>query len=672
MKRIFWSLILLLTIFSAYSQTSYVYHDEKDTIALPETVIYGSLRATNNTPFSFTNVTKQSLTIMPGAEAAYALSSTPSITFYSDNGSTLGYVYYRLRGIDQTRLNVTLNGVPLNEPEDQGSYFNNFPNFLSGIDDVQIIRGAGLSKVGTSTFGGSLNFESRHDYNKNSRVEASVSYGSNNTKMLSAIVNANTFFIGVNKFSTDGYKHNSDNDSWSTNYGADFKLFKQKAKLFGIIGKQENGMAWTGETLDQIYLDKRTNTNKLGERDNFLNTHNQLSFEHNIHNGKITYSLFHQYQDGWYDTDISLFDPSLSEGELMSRIQLKFNWVGAIYNQSLTLDKLKLSFGLNYNVQNRNHTGLSNYQKGGFSQDYFNTGIKHEYSQYVKGEYSLKKFTLYGDIQFRYVNFKYESESDNITLYEGSHENYSAGLSYKEGNHILHYGFGQTSREPRRSDLFGGTDNYTGTLNKLKDESVFSEDLGYKYVNETIELGVNLYKMSFTNEFMPTGSYGENGITLYKNVKNSYRKGLEINGKIILDQFEVSGNLTLSKNKYETKDTSLPGPLVFMKWNNSILSPASVGNINVKYRYNRLSYVGLSARYNGEAYIDLNNNYTLPSYTALDMYMGVSKGIFDVRLNFNNITNSLILTNGMIGFDGNPRYYVMNSLTSLLTIKIKI
>lgn len=663
MKKIFFILIYILFGFSVYSQNNYVFHSiTEDTIKLDETIVYGSLKATNSTPFSFSNVSKTTLSIMPVAEAAYALSSTPSITFYADNGTNLGYVYYRLRGIDQTRLNVTLNGVPLNEPEDQGSYFNNFPNFLSGIDNVQIMRGAGLSKVGTSTFGGSLNFESKTNYGK-PVFELTTSYGSNLTKLLSASVNMEKFFITMNKFSTDGYKYNSGNDSWSTNYGTDFKLHNTKVKLFGIIGKQENGMAWIGETLDQIHLDPRSNTNKIGERDDFLNIHNQLTFEHIINSkGKITYTLFHQYQDGWYDTDISHFDPSLTEGELMSRIQLNYNWFGGLYNQMMKFNNLTFNVGMSYNAQYRNHEGLSNYQYSGFVQDYTNEGIKKEFSDYIKAEYKLNNITFYGDVQLRYVNFKYKSITDTIQLYNNVLFNYSSGASYREGNNIFRFGFGQSSREPRRSDLLGGYDNYAGSLNNLKDETVVSTDFGYKYINDKLQFSANLYFMSFKNEFMATGEYGENAIALFTNVEKSYRNGIEISGNYVGTHIDITGNLTLSDNKFISNDI----------WHNSILSPEKLGNASLKYKYKKLAYAGINLRYNGEAYMDINNDYNLPSYTVLDAYIGLTSKIFELQLNFNNIANSLILTNGMIGFDGNPRYFVMNSFSSLATVKIKI
>lgn len=649
-------IILLLLSYSTFSQTTL-----NDTIKLEENIVYGSLNASNTTPFSFSNINSLILEKNIGVETAYILSSTPSITFYSDNGSNLGYVYYRLRGIDQTRLNVTLNGVPLNEPEDQGSYFNNFPNFLSFIDNIQIIRGSGLSKVGTSTFGGSLNFNTKVS-NKNS-VEFSTSFGSYNTNINEIKINSKKFFIGLTNFKTNGFKYNSDNVSSSLNYGFDFKLFNQKVKLFGILGKQENGMAWVGETLEQINQNPRLNTNKIGERDNFLNSHNQISFENNlIKNNKITYSLYYQYQNGWYDTDVSLFDSSLEEGELISRIKLNFNWFGLIYNQLYTNKYFTLNFGLNYSNQNRNHSGLSNYQKSNFVEDYNNSGLKQELSQYIKLNFKILQFNLYGDIQNKYINYKYNSPNYNLVLYNNTNINYSIGLSYSKDNNIIHYGFGKTSREPRRSDLFGGLDNYLGNINTLKDELVYSQDLGYKYLNSNLEFSLNLYKMNFENEFMQTGEYGQNGITLYKNVCKSYRKGIELSSTYKFSKFITSLNLTLSDNKFFDKNI----------WFNSILSPNIVGNINITRNIGKFIYIGLNSRYNSKTTIDLLNLYNLPSYWTLDGFSGIKGKRLELMFNVNNITNSLILTNGSIGFDGSPRYFIMSNISSLFTIKIKI
>jgi iron complex outermembrane receptor protein len=401
--------------------------------------------------------------------------------------------------------------------------------------------------------------------------------------------------------------------------------------------------------------------------------HNQLTFENtSIRNSKITYTIFHQYQNGWYDTDISLFDPSLKESELMSRIKLNFNWVGVIYNQSFTFNRFTTNFGANYNMQRRNHVGLENYQDSGFAEIYSNTGVKQEFTQYIKAEYKILGLSLYGDIQSRYVNYRYRSQPINLTLYNNQHFNYSGGASFKLSNVVIHYGIGKTTREPRRSDILGGLDNYQGSLNILKDESVYSQDAGIKFTGNKLEASVNMYDMQFKNEFMPTGLYGENSIGLYKNVDESYRRGVEISGKYKSDKLEVSGNLTLSKNRYQSKDNNIPGPTVFMKWNKSILSPDAVGNINVMYKFDKFWFVGVNTRYNSKTFIDLDNTYNLPAFCVLDGYIGATRKMVEFRLNINNLTNSLILTNGMIGFDGSPRYFVMSKINTLFTLKIKI
>lgn len=651
-------LLLIILLFSSYFAFSQ--DMTKDTIKLKELSVYGSLKATNLTPFSFNNITSEKLLILPSAEPAYVLSTTPSITFYSDNGSNFGYVYYRLRGIDQTRLNVTLNGVPLNEPEDQGSYFNNFPNFLSLINNIQIIRGSGVSKVGTATFGGSLNFESGPT--NNSIVEWDASYGSNSTRVSKVSIGTEHLFFGLSGINTNGYKYHSDNTSTMFDYGSNFKLFGQKTKLLGIVGRQQNGMAWVGETLEQLKIDPRSNSNKKGERDNFLTLHNQLTFENNsIRNSKITYTFYYQYQNGYYDTDISLFDPSLNEGEMMSRIKLIFNWYGFIYNQSYSLNNLHIDYGINYSHHNRQHIGSTSMKQSDFIQDYTNHGLKQELSEYVKVQYKLKDFTLYGDIQNRYINFKYFGNGYEHILYNNSNINYSSGITYTFKNNILHLGYGKTFREPRRSDIFGGLDDYNGPINTLKDESVNSLDFGYKYINDTFVGSINFYNMNFSNEFMPTGEYGQNGIALYTNVYDSYRRGIEFSTSYKGNKIETFLNLSVSKNKF-----------YIGKWYYSILSPSTVGNLNIKYNITKTIYLGINTRYNSSTYIDLTNQYKLPEFYVLDGYIGREGKLLGLQLNLNNITNSFILTNGMIGFDGSPRYFIMNKFNSLFTVKIKL
>lgn len=166
-----------------------------DTIQIKEIVVTGSHTASKETPFTVQNLSSQDINLKGiGTEPATVLSSTPSVTFYSDNGSGTGYNYYRLRGIDQTRINSTLNGVPLNEPEDQGIYYNNFGGFLNAVSGIQIIRGAGLSKPGVSSYGGSIDFTSL-EFSKKWSGLAQVTGGSFNTRQINGLINSPNFFL---------------------------------------------------------------------------------------------------------------------------------------------------------------------------------------------------------------------------------------------------------------------------------------------------------------------------------------------------------------------------------------------------------------------------------------------------------------------------------------------
>ena len=664
-------LLVFLTSFGAYAQT---YTDfERDTIGLDEVKVYGSAMASKSSPFSFAEIKGGELKPIPLAEPAYVLAKTPSITFYSDNGSNMGYVYYRLRGIDQTRLNVTLNGIPISEPEDQGSYFNNFPNFMGSVKRLQVIRGAGLSKSGVASFAGSINFETISDASGGEYVMAGA--GSYGTYFTDALVGNDKVFVRLGQHKTDGFKRGSFNESWGGSYGGKSEFAVGTLSFFGMIGKQENGMAWVGEKMEVIKSDPRFNTNMKWETDDFVNTHNQVNWTAApIKESTISISVFHQYQSGWYDTDMSLFDPSSAPRDWINRIKLRFNWYGVQYNQNYDVKNFTLNWGLTYNRHNRKHWGLDDVGRSGMVVGYENSGVKDEYTQYLKGEYRKGRLSVYGDIQNRYVKYDYVSPDTLIGLRDGSHINLSGGVTYRLKNGSVHYGITRNYREPRRSDMLGGYDNYWGEMTKLADERVLSQDIGYKSQFGKIKYEVNAYNMSFRNELMPTGGYGQNGITLYGNVKRSYRRGAELWAEYEGSRLKATVSSTLSRNRYLYDEWRVPEIPHDDVYRTSILSPSFTGNATAEYRVCSRLTLGSSYRYNSSAYIDRDNTeeFVLPAYGVMDLFVGIFVGRAEVKLNVNNVLDSLNLSNGMIGFDGNPRYFVMAGRNALVTIKFKL
>ena len=195
MKKLLIFVLTLITL-SSYSQADFVF--TFDTVKIDEVTVISSYSASRTTPFTFKNLKSEEISLRSmNSEPAVLLSSTPSITFYSDNGTGLGYIYYRLRGLDQTRINATFNGVPLNEPEDQGIYFNNFPGLMNSVSSVQIIRGAGLSKPGIASYGGSINFQPI-EFSDNLEGNFRISGGSYNTFLGSIFINTTKFFMTLN------------------------------------------------------------------------------------------------------------------------------------------------------------------------------------------------------------------------------------------------------------------------------------------------------------------------------------------------------------------------------------------------------------------------------------------------------------------------------------------
>jgi len=655
------AIILLISILIAVKSNAQTVYENgnitKDTISLNEAVITGSYIAKKTTPFSFTNVNKTEIDFRTnGTEPAVLLSHTPSITYHSDNGLGTGYIYYRLRGIDQTRINSTLNGVPMNEPEDQGIYYNNYPDFLNSVGNVQIIRGAGLTKSGVSSYGGSINFQSG-GFTDSTEIELQVLFGSYNTKQISAGGHTKNFYLQASKLSTDGYKNNAFNDSYSAFYG--FSPAEEHTKniitLHGFIGQQTNGMGWLGELEDSIQKNPRFNSNKHWETDYFTHVHNQLNYTRK--GTGLSATLYHTFLDGWYDTDIAHFDSSLDWKNLISRITLFSNWIGLTINYNVKHNNLDVNYGTNISTYFRDHTGSDN-----GIQSYTNTGYRKEISPYFKAEYKTKKSTLYGDVQYRYSTFSYEGTNEFPTQ-KYSFINWSMGLTHRVGdNSQIYYALGKTNREPTRTDLFMGWDDYDPEFyNPTEPESVVDNELGFKYFGKRLILRGNLYNMNFTNEIVLNGQYGPNAILLHQNVAQSYRSGIEIDITYkMLNGFNILWVSNFSKNQISQDGTTFE----------PVLTPTVISNLDILYPTN-WGYIGLNTRYNGESYIDFSNDNILPSYSTLNGYIGVTLKRFEIKAKLNNLTNELIYGNAVMGWDGEPLYFVMAGYNGMLTLKYK-
>lgn len=640
---------ILLIIGFFYCVCYYVLGQE-DTIALNEIVVSSSYKAVRTTPFSFKNLDESSIELAGRTlEPANLLQHTPSVSFNTDNGLFTGYTYYRLRGIDQTRINVSLNGVPMNEPEDQGIYFNNFPNFLQTIKGAQVIRGAGVSKSGISSYGGSIDFETY----KNTKTSFEISYGSYNTLNVSANANLKKGWIRASVLNSDGYKYHSGNKSMSVFYGVNPI---KNVSLIGFVGKQKNQMAWIGSPLDSITKDHRYNANKESETDEFLYIHNQLHY--NVK--KFNVVLFHTYLNGWYNMDMGHFDGSFEQA--FYKLSLSSNWFGTNTNYEI----FKNTFvGVSAFTYKRNHDNLMSYSGLSYESYNKNYGVKNEFSPYVKTTIPIKRFNVYGDVQYRVSNFCYYDKTDGFYLDVETYHflNWSVGTSYFLTNNLnIYWGIGKTHREPTRTDLFGGNDNYyEDSFSDVSPEEVLDFEIGTKYNSKNLFVSANVYYMDFKNEIVLNGQVGPNAIVIHSNVAKSKRIGLESDLKYSMFGF-VLGNVTnVSNNKITQDSTEIT----------HVLSPSLISSTYILYQ-SKIFCPGFNLRYNGESYIDLTNDNKIPSYLTVDFFVSIIFDRFGIEMRVNNVFNKLYYSYGNIGFDGNPAYFQQAETNYLLTLKYNL
>lgn len=643
MKRAILFFTLIFITLGLYSQEiSFPY----DTVKIDEVIVTSSYSAAKTTPFTFQNLTQQDISLRAKHVEPHVLfNTTPSFLFSSDSGTGLGYMYFRLRGIDQTRINSTFNGVPLNEPEDQGIFYSNYPGLLNSVSSVQIIRGAGISKPGISSYGGSINFEPLKFADKLSGF-AEYGFGSYNTFTFGGGVNSPNAFLNLYSVETDGYRDHVYNNSVSLFYGAKYDFKAHEFKFYGFVGHQKNGMGWMGELLDSIYINPRKNSQLEHEEDKFNQIHNQFVWKWK----GFTTTTYYTYLRGGFWTDGIHY---WYEG--IDTTNFKSDWIGLNTNYFLDINKkIYINTGVNTYMYKRTHFGDSTFY-------YYNNGIKNSVTPYIKAEFKLKNFTLYGDISYRYAIFKYEGDQP-FDDKKYNFLNWSAGVNYKvNDNTRLYYGIGKTFKEPKRYDYFGGVEYFVPEYYvDLVPEKLLSNELGVRHTDKRFIGNINLYYMRFKDEMSLTGYLGYNAAQLSNiNIDKSFRSGIEIDSRYKFDNgIEFNTASVVSYNRI-TEGDFIGKP---------VATPFAIINLGAAY-YAKIYHVGISWRYNSESYIDFYNKYKLPSYNSLNMYAGISWKSLEIKGYFNNITNNLILGSAYMYWDGYPRYFAMAGRNFIISFK---
>jgi iron complex outermembrane receptor protein len=293
-----------------------------------------------------------------------------------------------------------------------------------------------------------------------------------------------------------------------------------------------------------------------------------------------------------------------------------------------------------------------------------NRGIRNEISPYLKTTIKYKLLSVYGDIQYRYTTLDYYDYTNDFWLDQHAWNffNWSFGSTFNIANNLhVYYGIGRNHREPTRTDLFGGFDEYyEENYSEVVPEQVTDIELGFKYYGNNLFMNLNGYYMDFKNEIVLNGQVGPNSIVIHSNVAESYRAGIELDLKYSLGNWQFMHATSLADNTITQDDTRFT----------QVLSPSFISSSDIVYNRKRLSF-GVNLRHNGESFIDFANEYKLPAYTTIDFYNSIKFHKLQIGLHLNNLTNQLYYTYGNIGFTGNPSYFQQAGINFLVSLKYK-
>ena len=619
-----------------------------------ELIITRIYSASDSSPVTYQDIDKtQMQSVIQLQEASFFLQKTPSIISYSDAGSYQGYSYFRLRGIDQTRINMTLDGIPLNEPEDQGVYFSNYPGIFNSLDNIQIQRGVGTSQNGTASYAGTIQLLSM-DLKQPKRTELEASIGSFDTfsgsaEYLSGIENGKSFYANLSAVSSDGYKFHSGNQSHSIFLSGMSEDVSGVWRVLAFSGKQENELAWVGVELDSINRNRRNNANTEQENDRYEQSLISIAREQKINEElQLEVRGYFNKLHGSYDFDFNNFIGLPSTNELYN-YKLNADFYGIYSNIHYSQTNFDISSGIHINQYERAHIG----SEKSAGELYENIGYRDSHSVFIKSNYYLDDLTLFADIQYRYTDFDYKGMVEFEKL-DWSFVNPRLGLSYQLSDFLWYYSLGKTGREPTRTDLFAGMDNLEldgdgkPILSIVDPEKVIDHELGVRFQGEKIDLDANIFYMDFKKEITLSGSFGPNGLLLNQDVDSSERKGIETSVEWNLNsEFRWKNSATYIKAEIKDQQQSF----------HPVMTPEWVLFSTIEYSRDKFT-AGFETRYQSESWINLSNTEKVSDFTLCNSYFRYQINELEWKLTINNLFDKSYLTSGIINASGNPAYFV--------------
>lgn len=706
-----------------YENANQTYILQQDNINLESVTINSSVLSNPNTPIATQTLQKAEIEKLNlGQDLPVILNTSPSLVFTTDAGAGVGYTSLRIRGSDQTRINVTINGVPLNDPESQGVFWVNMPDFASSANRIDIQRGVGTSTNGAGAFGANINIETFNKYHQKKSVQVNNSVGSFGTQRHT--LSYNSGLIGSNfslesrmsHISSNGYidraasnlnsyyvsgKYLSDNNRFSVN-------------LIHFSGNEKTYQAWYGTPESRINgtnadVEDYANRNFLNDKDknHLLNsgrTYNYYTYENETDNYKQShYQLHTNYQVSKY-TSLSVsgfyvkgagyyeqfrerdrlsrygLDPIQIDATVISRMNIiRQRWLdndfyGAIYGLVYKKNNTQIQFGGGINQYVGDHFGEIIWAEYSLNipknyRYYENKSVKNDLNNFVKITQTFKKnLSAFLDLQHRMVYYKGEGIDQNrVNLdFEKTFNffNPKAGLSYAKNKNRFYLSAAMANREPVRRDFVDALPGETP-----KHETLIDYEGGWIRKTKKYAIEANLFYMDYYNQLVLTGEINDVGGFVRRNAGRSYRSGIELQAsKPINKKLLISGNLTLSDNRireYKESVEDWNGVLedqVFVYRKTPIaFSPSVISAMVLDYNPSNVLSGSIIGKYVGKQFLDNTGNKAsaLDAYYTVDLRMSYKLPLKKTQANLVLLLNNV--TNSLFSSNGYTYKYLLGT-----------
>ena len=566
MKRILFAAALLL-LGAAYVQAQ----DDQTRLESLDSTVVSAFRAGNSTPVAYSDLSKEELRSSSTLQSLpMTLSLQPSVVATNEGGTGLGYSKMRIRGSDATRINVTINGITLNDAESQEVFWVNIPGISGMLNSVQLQRGIGTSVNGPGAFGGSINMQTKlPDDNPYTIVELSggqwytgigtIATGTGRTD------NGFSADIRYSYNSTEGYLDNAWARLHSVFAAVDYLDENNSLKFNYILGSQNSGITWEGCPPEMLETNRRYNPTVCkgqiegyrGDSDNYLQQHIQGIYSHQVTPNFIWTTTLH-FTDGmgYYENFKEKNKETGEKGQFKLRQAMDNRLYAGNTNFKWNSPKLSAVFNAAYSIYNGSHNGYYIvFADDSKLDDYYcNTGLKRDFSTFLRAEWKgINRLNIYGDLQYRRIRTEMAGPDKDHALidYDKTNNffNPKGGLSFSLTKSASLYGSVAVGhKEPSRSDIKEAIK--AGRADEIKPEKMLDFEFGYNFDNGRYALAANCYMMEYRDQLLETGLLSETGYSIKQNVDRSYRRGIELSaGARFADWIKLEGNATLSRNK---------------------------------------------------------------------------------------------------------------------------